>query len=269
MQYSILDQMKDRLNYGKVGEGMGNFSESANTGNAGQLGDILSMVGSYFGPIGAGAGKAVGSLVDSGGHVRAVGEDYSPGQNAGKAFVEGAVANYLEGEANTAAGDLFGKGVEQAADKTVQAGGNSLLASDAAGATMGDAYKVSLADGMQLQVDPNMTNTQPISNGARPTMQTGSQPSTMGSVYQFGKDQLNGFTQGLFDPDVKPTDQVKDFTLENAMRGYNSGSSLGKIRANMGEGNYASAVGGGARFVQDNYRPPEEDKMIQKMRIRY
>ena len=275
MQYSLLDQMKDRFNLGgATGQDMGNFTTSANSGNDGQLGTLLSTVLSSYGPVGAGIGNAVGTLVDSGGHVRQAGENYSPGQRAGEAFAKGAVGSYLGGEANAAAGEIFGKGVEQAADKTVQAGGNSLLASDAAGATMGDAYKVSLADGMQLQVDPNMTTTQPISNGARPTMQTGTGPSMADKAAEFGKNRLSGATSGLSDiftgdakSNIKPTGAGGyDF-----MEGLTKGGNLGNTYASLHDGNIAGGVGQGTRLVIDNYRPPsyDADKFKQKFQIRY
>lgn len=249
-----------------VDSSMGNFNPQANSGNDGMIGSILSKALSSYGPVGGAVGGGVGAILDSGSKVSGPGEDRGLGQSVAQGAMKGAVGNMVNNMISSPqAGDL-GSATSQAADATVNAGGNSLLASDALNSStqLGDAYKVSLMDGQRL------AGSDSVYQGANPTMQTGA--SSFGDkAGSFATNQFHGMTQGLFDKDVAPTEQTKDFTLDNMMKGYSEGGSLGKIRANLGAGNFGSAIGGGAKFVSNNYKPPayDADKYKKQYMIKY
>jgi len=61
-------------------------------------------------------------------------------------------------------------------------------------------------------------------------------------------DFANKSTGGLFDSSVKSTDQVADHTFGNFVNGYNKAATMGGVRANAMDGNFASAAGGMMRM---------------------
>lgn len=221
---------------------MGNFNPDANSGNDGTIGSLLSMALSSYGPVGGAVGGAVGAVLDSGSKVSGPGEDRGLGQSVAQGAMKGALGNLV----------------------------NDAISSP----QLGDAFKADQASGQALAASDSITQatSNPLDKypGAVPSNLTDTR-GTLARTGDFATQQLHGATQHLFDPNVTPTPQTEGFTLDNVMKGYSDGASLGKIRANLGAGNFGSAIGGGAKFVSSNYKPPayDADKYKQKYMIRY
>lgn len=226
-----------------VDSSMGNFNPQANSGNDGMTGSILSKALSAWGPVGGAVGGGVGAILDSGSKVSGPGEDRGLGQSVAQGAMKGAVSNVVDNMVSSPQlGDAF---------KSEQAAGQALAASDSISQTV----LSSPFDKYPGSVPTDLIDTR----------------STLGKVGDAATELFHGMTQGLFDKDVAPTEQTKDFTLDNMMKGYSEGGSLGKIRANLGAGNFGSAIGGGAKFVSNNYKPPayDADKYKQQYMIKY
>lgn len=222
-----------------------------------------STIGSAWGPVGAGVGAVVGKLLASQGR---------DNKGLGETFVKGAAMNYLGGEASQAAGDAFGQAATETANKTVENGGNSLLADASAKPDMATNY--SLGTG-QLQVDNTLGDIYnghdavgTLNSASDITNTTNNYPSfemqdslaatpTFGEqAFAFAKDQLKGASRGLIGGEYKPQADTGMGAIANFGQGFFKGGQADTTIANLGDGNFAGALGGTMRLGYDNYRPP-------------
>lgn len=275
--YSKMMQMaggQGNIDYSQqqVGQDMGNFNPEANSGNDGLIGSILSKALSSYGPVGGAVGGGVGAILDSGGKVGQNGEDRGLGQSVAQGAAKGAMnafANDMLSSPN--AGDAFGMATSQASDAAVNAGGNSLLASDALtnSPSLGDAFKTSMLDGQKLATDPSVYQASDLGRGAYPTMQTGTTPSFVSDAMLFAEDVIKDVSRGLIGGTYDSMPDKGSFSA-NFRQGFKGGDASNMV-GNLRDGNFGSAVGQGTKFVTSSYKPPayDADKYKQKFMINY
>ena len=204
-------------------------------------------------------------------------KSHKPGETANleKGMEEG-IKHYatsaIAGEAGKAMGpttDALSSSVTDTANETFAEGGNSLL-SNSNSNTLGDAYKTSLADGMELKVDPSLTETPSISNGINPTMTTGTQTGFMDRASNFATDYVRGATKGLIGGDYTPREGTGSFG-NDFFNGVEKGGGIDRAVGNLRGGNYGETLGQAAKYTIDNYKKPHynADDYKNKFTINY
>lgn len=240
--YSLMNDMK--LDYGNVGAEQGMFSPGQ--GQANGTGGILGKVLSSFGPAGGAVGGAIDGLLSTGSQVTGPGESRDVGRAVAKGAMKGAAGGLLKGIGDGLADQAVDGMVDQAADTATDTAMQEIMR--AGSGSMGDAYRAGL-DKFAANAGDMQTTT------------------IMGDIYATGKNALSNATSGLIGGKYGSMPDKGSF-FANFRQGFKGGGADTAI-ANLRDGNYGAVAGQAAQYGANNYRPPEEDQMIKKMRIRY
>lgn len=213
-----------------------------------------SVVGGIAGGLIAGpAGAAIGSAL-----AKAVTEYNEQGGMAdiskiGTEFAKDAVVGLALGEAAQVATPALSETVAANANQTIAQGGNSLLANNAA--TLGDAYKVSIANGAKFSTDPALYRASSLSSGVAPSMTTGTTTTFADSAGKAALGLARKTTSGLIGGDYSARPTSGSFGYD-FFDGLQKGGGIDRAVGNIKGGNYGGAIGQGVKYTLDNYRPP-------------
>jgi hypothetical protein len=201
------------------------------------LGKGLGLVGSLWGPLGKGAGAAVGSLLDT--------RPDPSGQNKlGRALdvgIDKAVNSYVTGAALGALGDVA-------------------KAADVPASTLGDVYKqTDLAPAMSMdyrlgaKIDALPEGMSMVPN--EPSMWD----STLDKASTFGQNYIKGISKGLIGGDYTPIESSGSagYDFFNAL---DKGGGIDKAVGNIRGGNYGGLAGQAASYAINSYSPEQYRK---------